>query len=234
MKMPEPDAEVIARRAEIARALGRIVPGEGVIDDLAALRAYESDGLTAYRQPPMIAVLPETVAQVSAVLKYCHEEGIKVVPRGAGTSLSGGALPLADGILLGLGKFNRVLDIDYANRCAVVAAGRRQPRHQPGRGSRRVLLRARPVEPDRVLDRRQRRGERGRRALPQIRAHHQQPARRRAGADGRRGGAHRRPASRFGGLRPVGRDHRLGGAARRESPRSRCASCPARLRPARC
>ena len=123
MKMPEPDAEVIARRVEIARRLGQIVPGEGVIDDPASLRAYESDGLTAYRQPPMIAVLPETVAQVSAVLKFCHEEGIKVVPRGAGTSLSGGALPLADGILLGLGKFNRVLDIDYANRCAVVQPG---------------------------------------------------------------------------------------------------------------
>ena len=123
MKMPEPDAEVIARRAEIARRLGKIVPGEGVIDDPAALRAYESDGLTAYRQPPMIAVLPATVAQVSAVLKFCHEEGIKVVPRGAGTSLSGGALPLADGILLGLGKFNRVLDIDYGNRCAVVQPG---------------------------------------------------------------------------------------------------------------
>ena len=123
MKMPEPDAEVIARRVEIARRLRQIVPGEGVIDDPASLRAYESDGLTAYRQPPMIAVLPETVAQVSAVLKFCHEEGIKVVPRGAGTSLSGGALPLADGILLGLGKFNRVLDIDYANRCAVVQPG---------------------------------------------------------------------------------------------------------------
>ena len=123
MKMPEPDAEIIARRADIARALSQIVPGEGVIDDLAALRAYESDGLTAYRQPPMIAVLPETVDQVSAVLGYCHEEGIKVVPRGAGTSLSGGALPLADGILLGLGKFNRILDIDYANRCAVVQPG---------------------------------------------------------------------------------------------------------------
>ncbi len=123
MKMPEPDAAVIARRAEIARSLSRIVPGEGVIDDPAALRAYESDGLTAYRQPPMIAVLPETVAQVSAVLRYCRENGIKVVPRGAGTSLSGGALPLADGVLLGLGKFNRILDIDYANRCAAVQPG---------------------------------------------------------------------------------------------------------------
>ena len=123
MKMPEPDAGVIARRGEIARALRTIVPGEGVIEDDASLRAYESDGLTAYRQPPMLAILPETVAQVAAILKYCHSGRIKVVPRGSGTSLSGGALPLADGVLLGLGKFNRVLEIDYANRCAVVQPG---------------------------------------------------------------------------------------------------------------
>ncbi len=123
MKMPEPDAGVIARRAEIVRALRAIVPGEGVIEDGPSLRAYESDGLTAYRQPPMVAVLPETVDQVTAILGYCHTQGIKVVPRGSGTSLSGGALPLADGVLVGLGKFNRVLEIDYANRCAVVQPG---------------------------------------------------------------------------------------------------------------
>jgi glycolate oxidase len=123
MRMPEPDASIIARRAEIADALRSIVPGEGVIVAEAELRAYESDGLTAYRQPPMIVVLPETTEQVSRILRYCQAEGIKIVPRGAGTSLSGGALPLADGILLGLGKFNRVLDIDFANRCAVVQPG---------------------------------------------------------------------------------------------------------------
>jgi len=123
MRMPEPDAGIIARRAEIADALRSMVPGEGVIVAEAELRAYESDGLTAYRQPPMIVVLPETTEQVSRILRYCQAEGIKIVPRGAGTSLSGGALPLADGILLGLGKFNRVLDIDLANRCAVVQPG---------------------------------------------------------------------------------------------------------------
>ncbi|HEX3500762.1 MAG TPA: FAD-linked oxidase C-terminal domain-containing protein [Stellaceae bacterium] len=123
MRMPEPDASIIARRAEIADALRRIVPGEGVIVADAELRAYESDGLTAYRQPPMLVVLPETTEQVSRILRYCQAEGVKVVPRGAGTSLSGGALPLADGILLGLGKFNRILDIDFANRCAVVQPG---------------------------------------------------------------------------------------------------------------
>ncbi len=123
MKMPEPDRDVLARRAEIAAALSAIVPGEGVIVDEHERRAFESDGLTAYRTLPLIVVLPETVEQVSAVLRYCHAEGIKVVPRGAGTSLSGGALPLADGILLGMAKFNRVLEIDYDNRCAVVQPG---------------------------------------------------------------------------------------------------------------
>ncbi len=123
MRMPEPDASTIARRAEIADELRRIVPGEGVIVGEAELRAYESDGLTAYRQPPMIVVLPETTEQVSRILRYCQAAGVKIVPRGAGTSLSGGALPLADGVLLGLGKFNRILDIDFANRCAVVQPG---------------------------------------------------------------------------------------------------------------
>ncbi|MGE5766833.1 MAG: FAD-linked oxidase C-terminal domain-containing protein, partial [Bacteroidota bacterium] len=104
-------------------ALRAIVPGEGVIVDEEELRAYESDGLTAYRQLPLIVVLPETTEQVSRVLKCCRERAVKVVPRGAGTSLSGGALPLADGIILGLGKFNRVLEIDYPNRCAVVQPG---------------------------------------------------------------------------------------------------------------
>jgi glycolate oxidase len=121
--MPEPDATIIARKDEIATALRRIVPGEGVIVEEDELRPYESDGLTAYRQPPLMVVLPETVDQVSRVLRYCNETGVKVVPRGAGTSLSGGALPLADGIILGLGKFNRVLDVDYENRCAVVQPG---------------------------------------------------------------------------------------------------------------
>jgi len=122
LRMPEPDASVLARREGIVAALRRIVP-EGVIAEAELLRAYESDGLTAYRQPPMVVVLPETVDQVSAVLAYCLGEGVKVVPRGAGTSLSGGALPLADAVLLSMAKFNRVLAIDYADRLAVVQPG---------------------------------------------------------------------------------------------------------------
>ena len=123
MRMPDPDQDVLSRRADIIDALRRIVPGEGVIAEEEELRAYECDGLTAYRQLPMIVVLPETTAQVSKILKYCHAEGIKIVPRGAGTSLSGGALPLEDGITLGLGKFNRILDIDYDNRCVTAQPG---------------------------------------------------------------------------------------------------------------
>lgn len=123
MKMPEADAEVLARRDRIVAALRAIVPGEGVINTEKQMRPYESDGLTAYRQLPMVVVLPETTAQVAEVLRYCHANGIKVVPRGAGTSLSGGALPLADGVLLGMAKFNRIREIDYANRIAVVEPG---------------------------------------------------------------------------------------------------------------
>src|ERR1700686_74432 len=121
--MPLFDDAVLKRRAEIVAALKRIVPGEGVIASEHAMRPYESDGLTAYRQLPMVVVLPETTAQVAAVLGYCHREGVKIVPRGAGTSLSGGALPLGDGVLLGLAKFNRIREIDFDNRVAVVEPG---------------------------------------------------------------------------------------------------------------
>ena len=123
LKMPDIDKNVMARRVEIATALREIVPGEGVITEETERRAYETDGLTAYKQLPMIVVLPETTEQVSQVLRYCNENKIRVVPRGAGTSLSGGALPLEDGVLLGLGKFNRVLEVDYDNRCAIVQPG---------------------------------------------------------------------------------------------------------------
>jgi len=123
LTMPPLDTSVLARRDEIIAALKRIVPGEGVISDPNALRAYESDGLTAYRQSPLVTVLPETTAQVSAILRWCQHNSVKVVPRGSGTSLSGGALPLGDAVLLGLAKFNRVLEIDYDNRIAVVQPG---------------------------------------------------------------------------------------------------------------
>ena len=104
--MPEPDREVMARGGAIAAALRAHVPGLRVIDHPDELRPYECDGLTAYRQMPMLVVLPETVEQVSRVLRYCHDNGVRVVPRGSGTSLSGGALPLEDVFNAG-GRFGR-------------------------------------------------------------------------------------------------------------------------------
>jgi glycolate oxidase len=123
VRMPEVDGAVMARRQRIVAALRQIVPGEGVIAGEREMRPYESDGLTAYHQLPMVVVLPETTEQVAQVLRYCHDESIRVVPRGAGTSLSGGALPLADGVLLGMAKFSRIREIDFANRIAVVEPG---------------------------------------------------------------------------------------------------------------
>jgi len=123
MKMPTPDAGTIAKRGEIIKRLRAIVPGEGVIVDEGELRTFECDGLMAYKQLPMVVVLPQTTEQVSQILKACHEMDVKIVPRGAGTGLSGGALPLADAVTVGLGKFNSVLDIDYENRCVVAQPG---------------------------------------------------------------------------------------------------------------
>ena len=123
IKMPAPDEGILARRDEIIAALREIVPGEGVIDSEREMMPYESDALTAYRQPRMVVVLPDTTEQVAQVLKYCYDNGIRVVPRGNGTSLSGGSFPLADGVLLGLSKFKRVREIDFDNRVAVVEPG---------------------------------------------------------------------------------------------------------------
>ena len=121
--LPASDQAVLGRRDAIVAALRAIVPGEGVIDSAAEMLPYESDGLMAYRQPPMVVVLPDSTEQVSRVLQYCFEQGIKVVPRGSGTSLSGGALPLADAVLLGLGKFKRIRAIDFDNRAVVTEPG---------------------------------------------------------------------------------------------------------------
>ena len=127
IRLPDPKSEILARREEIVAGLRRLVPGgplgEGVISEPLRLRPYETDGLSAYRQPPLAVVLPTSTEQVAEVMRYCHRNGIRVIPRGAGTSLSGGALPLADAIVLGLMRMNRILEVDYANRLAVVEAG---------------------------------------------------------------------------------------------------------------
>jgi glycolate oxidase len=121
--MPPLSQETLRKRAEIVDDMRIIVPGEGVVDAPNAMRAFESDGLTAYRQLPLVVVLPETTAQVARVLKYCSDRNIKVVPRGSGTSLSGGALPLGDAVLLVMSRFNRILDIDFANRTVTAQPG---------------------------------------------------------------------------------------------------------------
>jgi FAD/FMN-containing dehydrogenases len=120
---PTPDEAVLSRRNEILAGLGRLVAPEALIVTEDERRAFETDGLTAYRQMPLAVVLPSSTQEVSAILRFCRENGVKVVPRGAGTSLSGGAIPQADAIVLGVAKMNRVLDVDFENRVAHVQAG---------------------------------------------------------------------------------------------------------------
>ena len=123
MQQPAPKPDVLARRDVIVAGLAALVPETGLIAEPLRLKPYETDGLSAYRQVPLAVVLPETTEQVAAVLRFCHQNGVRVVPRGAGTSLSGGALPLEDGVVMGLMRMNRILDINYADRCATVQAG---------------------------------------------------------------------------------------------------------------
>ena len=123
MDMPAPDRDTISKRFKLIDAFKKVIPAEFILDSEADRRPFETDGLTAYRQLPMLVVMPETAYQVSEILKLCGEYKTKVVPRGAGTSLSGGALPLADGVLLVMSKFNKILDIDYGNRCVVAQPG---------------------------------------------------------------------------------------------------------------
>ena len=124
MELPEPSGHVIARKARIVERLQAVLPRDAVIHDEAEVRAYECDGLAAYRCPPLAAVLPASTEEVSAVLQVCHEMGVPVVPRGSGTSLAGGALPTADAVILGVARMNAVLETDYDNRFIRVQTGR--------------------------------------------------------------------------------------------------------------
>lgn len=124
MEMPKIDAAIVARKPAIIAALQEVLPDDAVIFDEAEVRAYECDALTAYRCPPLIAVLPRTTAEVSDVLRICHQMGVPVVPRGAGTSLAGGALPTGDCVILGVARMHDVLETDYPNRFIRVQSGR--------------------------------------------------------------------------------------------------------------
>src|SRR5512138_415892 len=113
----------LVRQAEVARALRAFLPERALLHAEEDTRPYECDGLTAYRQLPMVVALPETEEQVQRILRTCVSLGVPVVPRGAGTGLSGGALPPGDGVLLSMAKFMRVLRVDPRARVAVVQPG---------------------------------------------------------------------------------------------------------------
>ncbi|MFU8822920.1 FAD-linked oxidase C-terminal domain-containing protein [Yoonia sp.] len=124
MQMPLPNAQVLSRKDQIVTRLADVLPADALISDVAETRAYECDALTAYRCPPLAVVLPSTTAQVAAVLKICHDMGVPVVPRGAGTSLAGGALPTADCVILGVARMTDVIETNYGDRYIRVQTGR--------------------------------------------------------------------------------------------------------------
>ncbi|MEP3298457.1 MAG: FAD-linked oxidase C-terminal domain-containing protein [Pseudoruegeria sp.] len=124
MEMPHPNKEVLENKARIVRRLQSVLSDGAVIFDAVETRAYECDALTAYKCPPMAAVLPTSTQEVADVLRICHEENVPVVPRGSGTSLAGGALPTEDCVILGVARMNAVLDTDYENRTITVQSGR--------------------------------------------------------------------------------------------------------------
>ena len=124
MEMPAPNPDILSKKADLVARLQDILPAEAVISDPAETRAYECDALTAYKCPPLAAVLPSSTQEVSDVLRICHEMGVPVVPRGSGTSLAGGALPTEDSVILGVARLNEVLETDYENRFIRVQSGR--------------------------------------------------------------------------------------------------------------
>jgi glycolate oxidase len=124
MEMPVPNTAVLSKKVAVVRRLSEVLPSDAVIHEEREVKAYECDALTAYKCPPLAAVLPSTTEQVAAVLKICHEENVPVVPRGSGTSLAGGALPTADSVILGVSRMNEVLETNYDDRYVRVQSGR--------------------------------------------------------------------------------------------------------------
>ena len=121
--LPKIDKNTIQRKDFIVSKLKKFTNATNVLSHPQELKPYETDALAAYKQTPLTVVLPENTEEVSKILKFCNDENIKVIPRGAGTGLSGGALPLQDAITLGLGKFNKIIDIDFNNKCVVTQPG---------------------------------------------------------------------------------------------------------------
>lgn len=124
MEMPAPNTTVLSRKAQIVERLQSVLPESAVIHSESQVLAYECDALTAYKCPPLCAVLPTSTEEVAATLQVCHEMGVPVVPRGSGTSLAGGALPTADCVILGTARLNGVLETNYDDRYIRVQSGR--------------------------------------------------------------------------------------------------------------
>ena len=120
---PIPDAGILARAEAIRAGLRDLLPAECVVTDEAGRRAFETDALTAYRRLPLAVVLPRTTEETAKALSFCRSQGVNIVPRGAGTSLAGGAVPQEDAVVIGLSKMNRILEVNYADRYARVEAG---------------------------------------------------------------------------------------------------------------
>ncbi|WP_252726913.1 FAD-binding oxidoreductase [Paracoccus sp. C2R09] len=123
ISMPRPDAAIIAKKDRIVADLTRALPADTVISDPEETLAYECDALTAYRCPPLAVVLPRTTEELATAMRICHDHRVPVIPRGAGTSLAGGALPTADSVVIGTMRLNDVLEIDTANRFIRVQTG---------------------------------------------------------------------------------------------------------------
>ena len=121
--LPKIDKSTIHKKDYIVKSLQKITNTNNVLSHGDEVKPYETDALAAYKQTPLVVVLPENTKEVSKILKFCNDENIKIIPRGAGTGLSGGALPLQDAIMLGLGKFNKILEIDFDNKCVVAQPG---------------------------------------------------------------------------------------------------------------
>ena len=123
LALPKIDKNIISKKSLIVKKLKNLTNPNNVLSDLDEIKPYETDALAAYKQTPLAVVLPENTKEVSEIMKFCYSEDVKVIPRGAGTGLSGGALPLQDAVIVGLGKFNKILEIDFQNKCVVTQPG---------------------------------------------------------------------------------------------------------------
>ena len=222
---------VVSLPASLVDELREALGAEHVITEPEQLRVYECDGLTGHRAVPELVVLPGSTEDVQTVLRACHRERVPFVARGAGTGLSGGATPVAGGVVVSLARMNRILEIDLASQRVVVEPGVANLDVTRAVAARRLLLRARPVEPAGLHDRRQRRRELRRRALPQVRLHGAPRHRPDVRPPRRRGRRARREGARPGRARPPRRDRRLRGDARDRDahhapPRPRAADRP--------